>query len=159
MPHSHLNYVYHRQGLYLQFCVSRILPGGVIFPLDITKYTCIQNISAHSVTESKTHNLVIVLVLLHRHNIYCHTTFARTDNAPCRKTGEFSLDLSEMRPVRVTTSIMWHLKRPLRYGRYLSNQIQQNNFEMCKVKKGNALQSVKRNSFRPLCSRIIWHDI
>ena len=53
------------------------------------------------------------------------------DNTPCRKTGEVSLDLSELRPVNVVTSLMCHLKRPLRYGGYLCNQIQQNNFEMC----------------------------
>ena len=69
-------------------------------------------------------------------------TLARADNAPCRTTGEFSLDLFEMRPVRVITSIMFHLKRPLRYEGYLSNQIQQNNIEMGKVEKGNALQCV-----------------
>ena len=76
------------------FCISRILPGGVIFTLDIKIYLY-QNISTHSVT------------------------------------GEFSLDLSEMRPVNVVTSLMCHLKRPLSYGGYLCNQIQQNNFEMC----------------------------
>ena len=64
---------------------------------------------------------------------YWHMTLARADNAPCRKTGEFSVDVSEIRPVNVITSIICHLKRPLRYGGYLSNQIQQNNFEMCKV--------------------------
>ena len=43
-------------------------------------------------------------------------TLARVDNTPCRKkTGEFSLDLSEMRPVNVVTSLMCNLKRPLRY--------------------------------------------
>ena len=36
-------------------------------------------------------------------------TLARADNTPCRKTGEFSLDLSEMRPVKVETSPMCHL--------------------------------------------------
>ena len=60
--------VYHRQGLYLQFCISRILPGGIIFSLDIKIYLY-QNISAHSVTESKTHHLVIVLILLQRHSV------------------------------------------------------------------------------------------
>ena len=69
-------------------------------------------------------------------------TLARTDNTPYRKTCEFSLDFSEMRPVYVVTSIMCHIKRPLRYGGYLSNQIQQNNFEMCKVQKAYALQCV-----------------
>ena len=62
---------------------------------------------------------------------FCHMTLARVDNAPGRKPDEFSLDLSEMRPVNVVTSLMCHLKRPLRYGGYLGNQIQQNNFEMC----------------------------
>ena len=37
-------------------------------------------------------------------------TLARVDNTPCRKTGEFSLDLSEMRPVNVVSSPMCHLK-------------------------------------------------
>ena len=57
-------------------------------------------------------------------------TLARVDNAPCQKTGEFYLDLSEMRPVNVVNLLLCHLKRPLRYGGYLCNQIQQNNFEM-----------------------------
>ena len=35
-----------------------------------------------------------------------------------------------MRPVNVVTILLCHLKRPLRYGGYLCNQIQQNNFEM-----------------------------
>ena len=49
-----------------------------------------------------------------------------------KERGEFSLDLSEIRPVNVVTLLMCHLKRPLRYGGYLScNQIQQNNVEMC----------------------------
>ena len=56
-------------------------------------------------------------------------TLARVDNAPCKKTGEIYLDLSEMRPVNVVTLLLCHLKRP--YGGYLCNQIQQNNFEMC----------------------------
>ena len=38
-------------------------------------------------------------------------TLARVDN-----TGEFSLDLSEMRPVNAATLLTCHLKRPLRYG-------------------------------------------
>ena len=58
-------------------------------------------------------------------------TLARVDNAPCKKTGEISLDLSEMRPVNVVNLLLCHLKRPLRYGGYLCNQIQQKNFEMC----------------------------
>ena len=58
-------------------------------------------------------------------------TLARVDNAPCRKTDEFSLDLSEMHPVNVVTLLLCYLKRPLRYGGYLCNQIQQNNCEMC----------------------------
>ena len=60
-------------------------------------------------------------------------TRARVDNAPYKKTCEFSLDLSEMRPVNVVTFPMCRLKRPLRYGGYLCNQIQQNNVEMCYV--------------------------
>ena len=62
---------------------------------------------------------------------FCHMTGARVDNTPCRKTGEFSLDSSEMSPVNVVTSLMCNLKRPLRYGGYICNQIQQNNVEMC----------------------------
>ena len=54
--------------------------------------------------------------------------------------------LSEMRPVNVETSIMCHLKRPLRYGGYLCNQIQQNNIEMLSL-KGNALQCVDCESY------------
>ena len=46
-------------------------------------------------------------------------TLARVDNAPCKKTGGFSLDLSEMRPVNVVTLLLCYLKRPLRYGGYL----------------------------------------
>ena len=61
---------------------------------------------------------------------FCHMILARVYNTPCRKTGEFSLDISEMRPVNVITC---YLKRPLRYGGYLCNQIQQNNVEMCSV--------------------------
>ena len=57
-------------------------------------------------------------------------TLARVVNAPCKKTGEF-LGLAEMRPVNVVTLLLCHLKRPLRYGGYLCNQIQQNNVEMC----------------------------
>ncbi len=133
MSHSHLDCgsLYRRQGLYLKLCISRILPGGVIFSMDVKIYLY-QNICTHSVTESKTRHLVIVYVLLQRHTD-CYMTIARPDNAPCSKTGEFSLDLSEMRPVHVITSIMCHLKRLLRYGGYLSDRIQQNNFEMCKV--------------------------
>ena len=40
--------VYHRQGLYLPFCISRILPGGVIFPWTY-KYTCIKRESKREV--------------------------------------------------------------------------------------------------------------
>ena len=58
-------------------------------------------------------------------------TLVRVDNAPCKKMDEFSLDLAEMRPVNVVTLLLCHLKRPLRYGGYLCNQIQQNNVEMC----------------------------
>ena len=60
--------VYHRQGLYIQFCVFIILLGGVIFSLDIQNYLY-QNSGAHSVTESKTHDVVIVFVLLQRHTV------------------------------------------------------------------------------------------
>ena len=83
----------------------------------------------HSIAESKTRDLVIVFILRQGHSGY--TTLARFDNASCKKTGEFSLDLSEMRPVNVVTLLLCHLKRPLRYGGYLCNQIQQNSFEMC----------------------------
>ena len=37
---------------------------------------------------------------------------------------------------------MCHLKRPLRYGGYLCNQIQQNNFEMCLKFKRTMLSNV-----------------
>ena len=87
------------------------------------------------VTEGKTHNLVIVLVLLQRHTVTRHLYSSTTRRA--EKQVSFYLDLSEMRPVHFITSIMCHLKRPLRYGGYLSNQIQQNNYEMCEVYKGN----------------------
>ena len=36
-------------------------------------------------------------------------TLARVDNTLCRKMGEFSFDLFEMRPVNVGTSPMCHL--------------------------------------------------
>ena len=49
-------------------------------------------------------------------------TLARVDNAPCKKKGEFSLDLAEMRPVNVVTLLLCHLKRPLRYGGYLTTE-------------------------------------
>ena len=65
-------------------------------------------------------------------------TLARVDNAPCKKTGVFSLDLAEMRPVNVVTLLLCHLKPPLRYGGYLCNQIQQNNVEMCYPLAGRA---------------------
>ena len=110
--------VYRRQGLYLKLCISRILPGGVIFSMDVKIYLY-QNICTHSVTESKTHDLAIVFILLQHHSVTWHLLASTT------------LDLSEMRPVHVVTSLMFHLKRPLRYGGYLCNQIQQNNFEMC----------------------------
>ena len=42
-----------------EFCISRILPRGGIFPLDIQIYLY-QNISAHSVTEIKIHHLAII---------------------------------------------------------------------------------------------------
>ena len=41
-----------------------------------------QNICTHSVTESKTHDLVIVFILLQRHSV---TLLARVDSTPCRK--------------------------------------------------------------------------
>ena len=62
---------------------------------------------------------------------FWYMTLARVDNTPCKKTGEISLDLSEMHPVNVVTLLMCHLKRPLRYGGYLCNQMQRNNVEMC----------------------------
>ena len=58
-------------------------------------------------------------------------TLARVDKASCKQMGEFSLDLSEMRPVNAINLLLCHIKRPLRYGGYLCNQIQQNNVEMC----------------------------
>ena len=56
----------------------------------------------HSVAESKTRDLVIVFIA----RSFWYTTLARVDNAPCKKTGEFSLDLSEMRPVNVKLTIV-----------------------------------------------------
>ena len=44
-------------------CISRILPGGDIFSLDIKIYLYL-NICAHSVAESKTRDLVIVFIVL-----------------------------------------------------------------------------------------------
>ena len=94
-------------------------PGPKHIPVSI-------KISAHSVTESKTHHLGIGFTTA---TSFCHMTLS-------------GADLSEMRPVHAITSIMCNLKRPLRYGGYLSNRVQQNNFEMCIVFKGNALQCV-----------------
>ena len=48
--------------------LSRILPGGDIFSLDLKIYLY-QNISTNSVTESKTHHLVIGFILLQRHSV------------------------------------------------------------------------------------------
>ena len=80
----------------------------------------IKTIRTHSVTESKTHCLGDRVYTTA--TSFCHMTLARVDNTSCGKTGEFSLDLSEMGPVNVITSINCHLKRPLRYGGYLCNQ-------------------------------------
>ena len=99
-------------------CISRILPGGDIFSLDIKIYLYL-NICAHSVAESKTRDLVIVFIVLTAARSFWYMTLARVDNAPCKKTGEFSLDLAEMRPVNVVTLLLCHLKRLLRYGGYL----------------------------------------
>ena len=49
--------------------------------------------------------------------LYCNVTLSqdtctRLQHA-VQKPGEFSLDLSEMRPVHIVTSIMCNLKRPL----------------------------------------------
>ena len=59
--------VYRRQWLYLMLCISRILPGGDIFSLDIQIYLYL-NICAHSVAESKTRDLVIVFIVLQGHS-------------------------------------------------------------------------------------------
>ena len=59
--------VYRRQWLYLMLCISRILPGGDIFSLDIKIYLYL-NICAHSVAESKTRDLVIVFIVLQGHS-------------------------------------------------------------------------------------------
>ena len=117
--------VYRRQWLYLTLCISRILPGGDIFSLDIKIYLYL-NICAHSVADSRPGHRVYSTA-----RSFWYMTLVRVDNAPCKKTGEFSLDLAEMRPVNVVTLLLCHLKRPLRYGGYLCNQIQQNNVEMC----------------------------
>ena len=68
--------------------ISRILPGGDIFSLDIKIYLY-QNICTNSVAESKTRDLVIVFTA----RSFWYTTLARVDNAPCKKTGEFSLEM------------------------------------------------------------------
>ena len=120
--------VYRRQWLYLMLCISRILPGRDIFSLDIKIYLYL-NICDHSVAESKSRDLVIVFILLQGHSATCHLLASTTRRV--KKPGEISLDLAEMRPVNVVTILLCHLKRPLRYGGYLCNQIQQNNFEMC----------------------------
>ena len=98
-------------------CISRILSGGDIFSLDIKIYLY-KNICTHSVAESKTRDLVIVFILLCTRSFW-YMTLARVDNAPCKKTDEFSLDLSEMHPVNVVTLLLCHLKQPLLYGGYL----------------------------------------
>ena len=59
--------VYRRQCFYLMLCISRILPGGDIFSLDIKIYLY-QNVCTHSVAESKTRDLVIVFILLQGHS-------------------------------------------------------------------------------------------
>ena len=48
-------------------CISRKLPGGDIFSLDIKIYLY-QNICNHSVAESKTCDLVIMFILLQGHS-------------------------------------------------------------------------------------------
>ena len=48
-------------------CISRILPGRDIFPLDIKIYLYL-NICDHSVAESKSRDLVIVFILLQGHS-------------------------------------------------------------------------------------------
>ena len=64
-----------------------------------------QNICTHSVAESKTRDLVIVFILLCTRSFW-YITLARVDNAPCKKTDKFSLDLSEMHPVNVVTLLL-----------------------------------------------------
>ena len=81
-------------------------------------------------------------------------TLARVDKTPCTKTGEFSLDLSEMRPVNIVTSLMCRLKRPLRYGGYLCNQIQQNNVErtmLSNVLTAKAISGALLSSYHTQC--------
>ena len=66
------------------------------------KYTCIKDISAHSVTESVT-----------TATSYCHVTLARAATRRGEKRSEFSLDLSEMRPVHVLTRALLRLERTM----------------------------------------------
>ena len=62
----------------------------------------------HSVAESKTRDLVIVFILLQGHSGTRHLLASTTRRV--KKTGEFSLDLSEMRPVNVVNLLLCHLK-------------------------------------------------
>ena len=71
---------------YLKLCISRILQGGDLFSLDIEIYLY-QNSCTHSVTRSKTRDLVIVFIA----RSFWYMTFARVDTTPCKKPGEFSL--------------------------------------------------------------------
>ena len=81
-----------------------------------------------------------------------HDTCSRRQHA-VKKTGEFSLDLSEMRPANVLTLLMCHLKRPLRYGGYLCNQIQQNNVEtmLSHVLTAKAISGTLLSSYLTQC--------
>ena len=58
-------------------CISRILPWGDIFPLDIKLYLY-QNICTHSVAESQTRDLVIVFILLQGHSGTLHLLASTT---------------------------------------------------------------------------------
>ena len=120
-----------KESVYLRFCISRLSAMSFFFFLNIKIYLY-QKISANSVTKSKNSPLAIIAVLLQRHiaSFFCHATLTSADNTPCRKTSAFYLDLSEMCPSRVIISILYPpKKRPLRYGDYLSNEIQHNKFE------------------------------
>ena len=82
-------------------------------------------------------------------------TLARVDNAPTKKTGEISLDLAKMRPVNVVTLLLCHLKRPLRYGGYLYNQIQQNKFKRAMLSNVLTAKAISRDLLSSYLTRYI----
>ena len=124
--------VYLRAGLYIQFCVSRILTRGCYF---VPGHKNIPVTKILAPTPLRRVKLITWWSASTTATSYCHVTLARADNKPCRKTSEFSHDLSKMRPVHVVTSIMCHLKLPLRYGDYLSNKFNRTIVRCMKFKR------------------------